>query len=45
MTVMQSERPARRWKEAFPVGNGKTAVMVYGGIGRERLDFNDATLW
>ena len=45
MTVMRSERPARRWKEAFPVGNGKTAVMVYGGIGRERLDFNDATLW
>ena len=37
--------PAGRWKEALPIGNGKTAAMVYGGKKCEKLDFNDATLW
>lgn len=45
MCKIRFSSPARRWKEALPIGNGKTAVMVYGGAKRERLDFNDATLW
>lgn len=39
------DRPARTWKEALPVGNGFTAAMVYGGPRKERLAFNDCTLW
>lgn len=39
------DRPARAWKEALPVGNGFTAAMVYGGQRKERLAFNDCTLW
>ena len=38
-------RPAKFWHEALPLGNGKTAVMVYGGKSSERLCFNDATFW
>lgn len=45
MSKMYFTSPARKWKEALPIGNGKTAVMIRGGIKRERLDFNDATLW
>ena len=45
MSKIRFFSPARRWKEALPLGNGKTAVMAYGGVKRERLDFNDATLW
>lgn len=45
MSCIRFDRPAKRWKESLPVGNGKTAVMVYGGKYTERLDFNDAELW
>lgn len=37
--------PARRWREALPIGNGHTGVMIYGGKNRETLCFNDDTLW
>lgn len=37
--------PATSWFSALPLGNGKTAVMVYGGKRKEKLCFNDATLW
>lgn len=37
--------PARRFEEAFPIGNGRLGVMVYGGTGRERLSLNEDTLW
>jgi alpha-L-fucosidase 2 len=38
-------RPASRWVEALPVGNGRLGAMVFGGIGAERLQVNDDTLW
>jgi alpha-L-fucosidase 2 len=38
-------RPAREWVEALPVGNGRLGAMVFGGIGRERLQLNEDTLW
>lgn len=36
---------AKNWREALPVGNGFTGVMVYGSSKKERLCFNDGTLW
>lgn len=45
MSKMTFSHPAKKWHEALPIGDGKTAVMVYGKRGGERLDFNDATLW
>jgi alpha-L-fucosidase 2 len=38
-------RPAVRWLEALPVGNGRLGAMVFGGVEREKLCLNEATLW
>lgn len=39
-------RPATKWEtEALPVGNGRLAAMVFGGIDRERIQFNEETVW
>lgn len=45
MNGLHYSRPARMWHEALPLGNGKIAVMVYGGKRKEKLCFNDATFW
>ena len=39
------DRPADRWVEALPVGNGRVAAMVFGRVGQERLSLNEGTLW
>src|SRR5438132_4823076 len=39
------EQPAGEWTEALPIGNGRLGAMVFGGIARERLQLNEATLW
>lgn len=39
------DRPASRWEEALPVGNGRIGGMVYGGIHREMIALNEDTLW
>ena len=40
------DRPATDWMtQALPVGNGRIGAMVFGGIGHERIQFNDKTLW
>lgn len=39
-------KPATKWEtEALPVGNGRLAAMVFGGIDRERIQFNEETVW
>ena len=38
-------RPAQRWVEALPLGNGRLGAMVFGGVVEERLQLNDDTLW
>ena len=38
-------QPAKQWVEALAVGNGRLAAMVFGGIGHERLQLNEGTLW
>ena len=37
--------PAEKWTEALPIGNGRLGAMVFGGIGTERVQFNEDTLW
>jgi len=39
------DAPAVQWVEALPVGNGRMGAMVYGGTARERIQFNEATIW
>lgn len=39
------DRPAERWLEALPVGNGRLGGMVYGGVQTERIALSESTAW
>ncbi|WHX26107.1 glycoside hydrolase N-terminal domain-containing protein [Virgibacillus halodenitrificans] len=40
------DEPAADWEnEALPIGNGHMGGMVFGGIEKEHIQFNDKTLW
>ncbi len=38
-------KPASKWVEALPIGNGRIGAMVFGGIENDRIQFNEETLW
>jgi alpha-L-fucosidase 2 len=38
-------QPAAEWVEALPVGNGRLGAMVFGGVGTERIQLNEDTVW
>ncbi len=38
-------QPAEKWEEALPIGNGHMGGMVFGRVGKERIQFNEDTLW
>lgn len=38
-------KPATRWMEALPLGNGRIGAMVYGGVDTERMDLTESTIW
>ncbi|XVV09929.1 glycoside hydrolase family 95 protein [Actinoplanes sp. CA-131856] len=39
------DRPAERWFEALPIGNGRLGGMVYGGISTETIRLSESTAW
>lgn len=39
------DRPATNWNEALPIGNGRLGGMVFGTIGRERVQLNEDSVW
>ncbi len=39
------DRPAEKWTEALPIGNGRMGAMIFGGLTDERIQFNEDTLW
>ncbi|MDZ8117535.1 glycosyl hydrolase family 95 catalytic domain-containing protein [Pontiella agarivorans] len=43
--VLRYDEPAEQWTDALPVGNGSMGAMVFGGIEKERIQFNHDTLW
>ena len=45
MNKIWYKKSAKNWREALPIGNGFTGVMVYGSHKKEVLCFNDGTLW
>lgn len=45
MHIVKYTKPAKSWKEALPLGNGLTGIMIYGSLKKEYLCFNDGTLW
>ena len=38
-------QPAANWNEALPIGNGRLAAMVFGGVKSERIQLNEETIW
>ena len=36
---------SKAWLEALPIGSGRLGAMVFGGVGEERIQFNEDTLW
>lgn len=43
--ALRYDKPAAEWTEALPVGNGRLGAMVFGGAARERIQFNEDTVW
>lgn len=44
--VLWYKQPAQDWMtEALPIGNGRLGAMIFGGVEKERVQFNDKTLW
>jgi alpha-L-fucosidase 2 len=39
------DKPAKSWMVALPIGNGRLGAMVFGGVGKEHIQFNEETLW
>ena len=43
--LLEYTRAAQKWVEALPIGSGRLGAMIFGGVGTERLQLNDDTLW
>lgn len=39
------DKPAEKWADAFPLGNGRMAAMCYGGTDTSRFQLNEESLW
>lgn len=39
------ERPAEYFEEALVIGNGTMGATLYGGVKKDKISFNDITLW
>ena len=39
------DRPAERWFEALPIGNGRLGGMICGATGAERIHLSESTAW
>lgn len=39
------DKPAEKWTDALPLGNGRMGAMVFGGVDRERFQLNEDTLY
>ncbi len=44
-TTLWYGHPAWDWLQAVPVGNGRLAGMVFGGIDSEQIELNEGTVW
>jgi alpha-L-fucosidase 2 len=43
--VLWYAQPAEQWVQALPVGNGRLGGMVFGGVGVERIQLNEESVW
>ena len=43
--TLRYTKPAEKWTEALPLGNGRLAMMVYGGMNVSKIRLGEETLW
>ena len=43
--ILYYERPAEYFEEALVIGNGTMGATLYGGVKKDKISFNDITLW
>jgi alpha-L-fucosidase 2 len=44
--TLRYDKPAVNWeKEALPIGNGRMGAMLFGSLPRDRVQFNEISLW
>ena len=44
--VLRYTKPATDWeREALPIGNGRLGGMIFGGVDKEHIQFNEDSLW
>jgi alpha-L-fucosidase 2 len=45
-SILWYTEPATDWqKQAVPIGNGRLGGMIFGGVEKERIQFNEDSLW
>ena len=42
---LRYDKPASRWMEALPLGNGRLGLMVYGNTYEEIISLNEISFW
>jgi len=42
---LRYDKPAEKWVEALPVGNGRLGAMIYGNPENEVIQLNENTIW
>ena len=45
LNLLWYDKPAVKWEEALPVGNGRLGAMIFGQLQVERIQLNEGTLW
>ena len=44
--ILSYDKEASSWQaEALPIGNGQLGAMIFSGVDKERIQFNEETLW
>ena len=44
--VLSYDKPAENWEsQALPIGNGRMGAMIFGSLPRDRVQFNEISLW
>lgn len=43
--IMWYETPAGDFTQSLPLGNGRLGMMVFGGVGKDRIVLNEESVW
>lgn len=45
MSRLFDSKAAKKWEEAYPLGNGRLGAMIFGQPGNERIQLNEDSVW